>query len=60
VPIGSPLALTRVVGEPDGFRRFVLKVTPAGVPAGTYTFRVRLKDPLAAEATETATQVEIR
>ena len=59
VPIGSPLALTRVVGEPDGFRRFVLKVTPTGVPAGTYTFRVRLKDPLVSDAVESAQPVRI-
>jgi len=59
VPLGAPLALTRVVGEPDGFRRFVLKLTPAGVPPGQYTFRVKLKDPLAAEATETATSVRV-
>ena len=53
VPLGAPLALARVVAEPDGFRRFVLKMTPTGVPAGDYTFRVRLKDPLSAEAAET-------
>ena len=59
VPLGAPLALTRVVGEPDGFRRFVLKLTPTGVPPGPYTFRVRLKDPLATEAAETATLVQV-
>jgi VWFA-related protein len=60
VPLGAPLALSRVVGEPDGFRRFVLKLTPTGVPPGQYTFRVKIKDPLAAEAAESATVVEIR
>jgi hypothetical protein len=60
VPIGAPLALARVVAEPDGFRRFVLKMTPTGVPAGDYTLRVRLKDPLAPEATETAQVVHIQ
>jgi VWFA-related protein len=59
VPLGAPLALTRVVGEPDGFRRFVLKLTPSGVPPGQYTFRVKLKDPLAAEAVESATPVRV-
>jgi hypothetical protein len=54
VPIGTPLSVARVVAEPDGFRRFVLKVTPSGVPAGEYTFRVRIRDPLLTEATETA------
>ena len=32
---------------------------PAGVPAGDYTFRVRIKDPLSAEATETAQTVHV-
>lgn len=59
VPIGAPLSLARVVGEADGFRRFVLKLTPTGVPAGDYTFRVRIKDPLSAEATETAQPVHV-
>jgi VWFA-related protein len=60
VPIGAPLSLAKVVAEPDGFRRFVLKMTPTNVPAGDYTLRVRLKDPLAAEATETAQVVHIQ
>jgi hypothetical protein len=38
----------------------VLKLTPTGVPPGQYTFRVKIKDPLAAEAAESATVVEIR
>jgi VWFA-related protein len=59
VPMGAPLALARVVAEPDGFRRFVLKMTPTGVPAGDYTFRVRLKDPLSTEAAETAQLVHV-
>ena len=59
VPIGAPLALAKMVAEPDGFRRFVLKMTPTNVPAGDYTLRVRLKDPLAAEPTETAQLVHI-
>lgn len=59
VPLGAPLSLARVVAEPDGFRRFVLKMTPTGVPVGDYTFRVRLKDPLSTEATETAQAVHI-
>jgi hypothetical protein len=59
VPIGTPLSVARVVAEPDGFRRFVLKVTPSGLPSGDYTFRVRIKDPLAAEATETAQALRV-
>jgi VWFA-related protein len=60
VPIGAPLSVARVVAEPDGFRRFVLKVTPSGLPSGDYTFRVRVKDPLSAEATETAQTLHVR
>jgi VWFA-related protein len=60
VPLGAPLALARVVGEPDGFRRFVLKMTPTGVPAGEYTLRVRVKDPLAADAAETAQTIRVQ
>jgi VWFA-related protein len=54
VPIGAPLSLARLVAEADGFRRFVLKLTPANVPAGDYTFRVRIKDPLSGESAESA------
>lgn len=59
VPLGAPVSLARVVGEPDGFRRFVLKVTPTGVAAGEYTFHVRLKDPLADETAETTQAVRV-
>jgi hypothetical protein len=54
VPIGAPLSLAKLVAETDGFRRFVLKLTPANVPAGDYTFRVRIKDPLSGESAESA------
>ena len=60
VPIGTPLSVAKVVAEPDGFRRFVLRVTPSALPSGDYTFRVRIKDPLAAEATETAQTLHVR
>jgi VWFA-related protein len=33
------------VADADGFRRFVLNVTPADLTAGDYTLRVRLRDP---------------
>jgi hypothetical protein len=59
VPLGAPLALAKAVAESDGFRRFVLKVTPTGVPAGDYNFRVRIKDPLSAEPAESAQTVRI-
>jgi VWFA-related protein len=44
VRIGK-IALTKSVAETDGFRRFVLNVTPAEVPPGEYTFKVKLTDP---------------
>jgi hypothetical protein len=59
VPLGAPVSLARVVGEPDGFRRFVLKVTPAGVLAGEYTFHVRVKDPLTDESVETTQAIRV-
>jgi hypothetical protein len=59
VALGAPVSLARVVGEPDGFRRFVLKVTPTGVSPGEYPFRVRLKDPQAAEAVEASQRVHV-
>jgi hypothetical protein len=34
-------------------------VTPSGLASGDYTFRVRIKDPLAAEATETAQTLRV-
>jgi len=56
---GSVVVSHRAVAETDGFRRFVLKVTPAGVPAGDYTFRVRIKDPLSSESVESAQVVRV-
>lgn len=44
VRIGK-VALAQAVAELDGFRRFVLNVTPQDVPSGEYTFKVKLTDP---------------
>ncbi len=38
--------MNKAVAESDGFRRFVLAVTPVDIPAGDYRFRVKIKDPL--------------
>lgn len=38
------LELVQVEAEADGLRRLALNLTPEGVPAGTYTLRVRLRD----------------
>jgi hypothetical protein len=51
VRIGK-MALAKAVAETGGFRRFVLGVTPADVPAGDYTFRVRIKDPATGQVAE--------
>ena len=53
------LAVAKAVAESDGFRRFVLAVTPAGVPAGDYTFKVKLKDPSSGTLVEGAELVRV-
>jgi hypothetical protein len=47
---GTPVRLGRIevaqaVAGRDGFRRFVLQVTPADVAPGDYMLRVRLREP---------------
>jgi VWFA-related protein len=59
VPLGAPPVVAAVVGEADGFRRFLLKLTPTGVAPGDYTLHVRLKDPLVSEAVESSQPVRI-
>jgi hypothetical protein len=44
VPLGR-VAVTQAEAGTDGFRRFVLDVTPAAVASGDYTLRVRLREP---------------
>jgi len=41
----GPVALVKAVMERDGFRRYVLSLTPDHLTPGDYTFRIRLKDP---------------
>jgi hypothetical protein len=51
--------LARTLAEGDGFRRFVLDVTPKDVPAGEYTFRVRLRDPASGRVSEAFQSVRV-
>ena len=39
------IALEQAESGTDGFRRFVLGITPSNVPAGDYTLRVQVIDP---------------
>jgi hypothetical protein len=59
VRIGS-VALARAVAELDGFRRFVLNVTPKDVPAGEYTFKVKLTDPADGAVSEAIQPVRVQ
>jgi hypothetical protein len=44
--------VVRAVAGTDGFRRFVLSLTPADLAAGEYTLRVRLRDPASGRISE--------
>lgn len=62
---GEPVAagrfqLLRSVADPDGFRRFVLGFTPAEVPPGDYTLRVRLRDPASGRISEAFQAVRVQ
>ena len=61
---GATVSLGRVVvtqaeAGSDGFRRFVLNVTPAELAAGDYTLRVRLRDPSSGRLTEAFQAVRV-
>lgn len=43
----------------DGYRRFVLNVTPADVPPGAYSFKVKLKDPATGALHEALQPVQV-
>lgn len=53
------LALARAVAETDGFRRFVLSVTPADVAPGDYTFKVKITDPSTGTVHEASREITI-
>jgi hypothetical protein len=61
---GAPVRLGRIevarsVVDPDGFRRFVLNITPADLTAGDYTLRVRLRDPSSGRISEAFQAVRV-
>lgn len=61
---GTPASLGRVVvtqseAGTDGFRRFVLDITPADLAAGDYTLRVRLRDPALGRISEAFQAVRV-
>ena len=58
VRIGK-LQLAKALAETDGFRRFVLNVTPADVPTGEYRFKIKVRDPLSGQVRETEQAVEV-
>jgi hypothetical protein len=53
------IEVARSVVDPDGFRRFVLNITPADLTAGDYTLRVRLRDPSSGRISEAFQAVRV-
>jgi VWFA-related protein len=53
------LQVAKVVADSDGYRRFVLNVTPGDVPPGDYSFHVKIKDPASGELIESAEPVRV-
>jgi VWFA-related protein len=58
VPLGR-FVLERATAETDGFRRFVMRLTPADVVPGDYTLRVRLRDPASGRVSEAFQRVSV-
>jgi VWFA-related protein len=53
------IEVAKTVSGTDGFRRFVLNVTPADLVAGDYTLRVRLRDPSSGRVSEAYQAVRV-
>ena len=53
------IEVAKTVSGTDGFRRFVLHVTPADLVAGDYTLRVRLRDPSSGRVSEAYQAVRV-
>ena len=53
------IEMVKAVAGADGFRRFVLNVTPADLAAGEYTLRVRLRDPASGRISEAFQAVRV-
>jgi VWFA-related protein len=58
VPFGD-FRLTQAVAGDDGYRRFVLSFTPAGIGAGDYSLRVRVRDPSSGRVGESFQSVRV-
>jgi hypothetical protein len=58
VPFGD-FRLTQAVAGEDGYRRFVLAFTPAGIGAGDYSLRVRVRDPASGRVGESFQAVRV-
>jgi VWFA-related protein len=58
VPTGRFQVVNTLAGE-DGFRRFMLRFTPAGLAAGDYRLRVRLREPASGRITEAYQAVRV-
>jgi VWFA-related protein len=53
------MALAKAVAETDGYRRFVLNVTPTDVPPGDYRFKVKVKDPVSGNTVESSGAISV-
>jgi len=58
MPLGVELA--QASEESDGFRRYVLAVTPSDVPDGEYLLEVRVVDPLTGSESVATQRVRVR
>jgi hypothetical protein len=53
------IEMVNAVAGADGFRRFVLHLTPSDLAAGEYTLRVRLRDPASGRISEAIQAVRV-
>ena len=53
------IEVARAIAGRDGFRRFVLRVTPSDLATGDYTLRVRLRDPSSGRISEAFQAVRV-
>ncbi len=54
------IALESAESGTDGFRRFVLDITPTNVPAGDYTLRVQVIDPESGQPTRVFQPIKVQ
>jgi hypothetical protein len=53
------VALAEYVADDEGFRRFVLRITPKDLAPGRYTLRVALQDPSSGRVTQAHQMVQV-